>query len=221
MSGISALATGLRFTYSGSHGQGLNLLSDLNQLPYNTVGYNNGAYATRPFASMSQILTVQNLAVSNYNAFTIEGNHRLTHGLQFQSSYTYARNLSDEGGGNPTGFVSEIGNAPSDRFHPSLDYGNVEYTRRNRGLGSFLYDLPFGQGKAVPGQQQLAPQQRRGRVANGGVCALPERSFPDASGEQLSGSDGYGNYTNGWVRQAGPDVLGIALPQGGGRARTI
>jgi Carboxypeptidase regulatory-like domain/TonB dependent receptor len=144
-------ATGLRFTYSGSHGQGLNLLADLNQLPYNTVGYNNGAYATRPFASMSQILTVQNLAVSNYNAFTIEGNHRLTRGLQFQSSYTYARNLSDEGGGNPTGFVSEIGNAPSDRFHPSLDYGNVEYTRRNRGLGSFLYELPFGQGKRFLG----------------------------------------------------------------------
>jgi hypothetical protein len=140
-------STGLRFTYSGSHGEGLNLLSDLNQVPYNTIGYNNGAYASRPFGEMSQILTVQNLATSNYNAFTIEGNHRMTNGLQFQSSYTYARNLSDEGGGNPTGFVSEIGNAPSDRFHPSLDYGNVEYTRRNRALGSFLYELPFGQGK--------------------------------------------------------------------------
>jgi hypothetical protein len=119
----------------------------LNQVPYNTIGYNNGAYASRPFGELSQILTVQNLATSNYNAFTIEGNHRMTNGLQFQSSYTYARNLSDEGGGNPTGFVSEIGNAPSDRFHPSLDYGNVEYTRRNRALGSFLYELPFGQGK--------------------------------------------------------------------------
>jgi hypothetical protein len=140
-------STGLRFTYSGSHGEGLNLLSDLNQVPYNNIGYNNGAYASRPFGEMSQILTVQNLATSNYNAFTIEGNHRMTNGLQFQSSYTFARNLSDEGGGNPTGFVSEIGNAPSDRFHPSLDYGNVEYTRRNRALGSFLYELPFGQGK--------------------------------------------------------------------------
>jgi hypothetical protein len=140
-------STGLRFTYSGSHGEGLNLLSDLNQVPYNSIGYNNGAYASRPFGEMSQILTVQNLATSNYNAFTIEGNHRMTNGLQFQSSYTFARNLSDEGGGNPTGFVSEIGNAPSDRFHPSLDYGNVEYTRRNRALGSFLYELPFGQGK--------------------------------------------------------------------------
>jgi hypothetical protein len=143
--------TGLRLTYAGSHGQGLNLFSDLNQVPYNTVGYNNGAYASRPFPQMSQILTVQNLAQSNYNAFTIEGNHRLSHGLQFQSSYTYARNLSDEGGGNPTGFATEIGGAPSDRFHPGLDYGNVAYTRRNRSLSSFLYELPFGQGKRFLG----------------------------------------------------------------------
>ena len=139
--------TGLRFTYAGSHGQGLASLADLNQVPYNTVGYNNGAYASRPFPELSQILTVQNLAQSNYNAFTIEANHRLSHGLQFQSSYTFARNLSDEGGGDPTGFVGEIGSNPSDRFHPGLDYGNVEYTRRNRSLSSFVYQLPFGHGQ--------------------------------------------------------------------------
>lgn len=143
-------STGLRFTYAGSHGQGLNLLADLNQLPYNTIGYST-AYASRPYPQLSQILTVLNLAESNYNAFTVEANHRLSHGLQFQSSYTFARNLSDEGGGNPTGFVGEIGSNPSDRFHPSLDYGNVEYTRRHRSLSSLLYQLPFGQGQRFLG----------------------------------------------------------------------
>lgn len=143
--------TGFRITYAGSHGQGLGSEVDLNQVPYNTIGYNNGAYASRPFPELSQILTVENLAVSNYNALTIEANHRLSHGLQFQSSYTYARNLSDEGGGNPTGFVGEIGASPSDRFHPSLDYGNVEYTRRNRSLSSFVYQLPFGPGQRFLG----------------------------------------------------------------------
>ncbi len=144
-------SSGLRFTYAGSHGQGLGSFADLNQVPYNTIGYDNGAYASRPFPQLSQILTVMNLAESNYNAFTVEANHRMSHGLQFQSSYTYARNLSDEGGGNPTGFVGEIGSNPSDRFHPGLDYGNVEYTRRNRSLSSFLYQLPFGQGQRFLG----------------------------------------------------------------------
>jgi hypothetical protein len=143
--------TGLRLSYTGSHGQGLGTFSDLNQVPYNTLGYNNGAYASRPFPELSQIPTVQNLAESNYNAFTIEGNHRLSHGLQFQSSYTFARNLSDEAGGNPIGFAREIGASPSDRFHPGLDYGNVAYTRRNRSLSSFLYQLPFGQGQRFGG----------------------------------------------------------------------
>jgi len=139
--------TGFRVTYAGSHGQGLGSLVDLNQVPYNTIGYDNGAYASRPFPQLSQILTVENLSESNYNAFTLEANHRLSHGLQFQSSYTFARNLSDEAGGNPTGFAGEIGSDPSDRFHPGLDYGNVAYTRRNRSLSSFVYQLPFGQGR--------------------------------------------------------------------------
>ncbi len=32
-------------------------------------------------------------------------------------------------------------------FIPGLDYGNVAYTRRNRSLSSFVYQLPFGQGR--------------------------------------------------------------------------
>jgi hypothetical protein len=139
-------STGLRLSYAGSHGRNLALLVDLNQLPYNTVGY-AAAYPTRPFTELSQILTVENAAESNYNAFTAELNHRMYRGLQFQTSYTYARDLSDEAGGDPTGFVGEIGGEPSDRFHPGLDYGNVEFVSRNRSLTSFLYQLPIGQGQ--------------------------------------------------------------------------
>jgi hypothetical protein len=138
--------TGLRISYAGSHGNNLGSLVDLNQLPYNTVGY-NAAYASRPFPELSQILTVENLNESNYNALTIEANHRMAHGFQFQSSYVFARDLSDEAGGAPTGFTGEIGASPSDRFHPGRDYGNVEYTSRHRGLVSFLYQLPFGRGQ--------------------------------------------------------------------------
>jgi hypothetical protein len=71
----------------------------------------------------------------------------MTHGLQFQSSYTFARNLSEEGGINPTANASETGGSPSDIYHPGLDYGNVIYTRRHRFMASFLYDLPFGHNK--------------------------------------------------------------------------
>lgn len=137
--------TGLRLSYAGSHGQNLGLYTDMDQLPYGT---STPSASQLPYPQLAEIDTVENLAESNYNAFTIEANHRMTKGLQFQSSYTFARNLSDEGGLNPTANASEIGGAPSDRFHPGLDYGNVIYTRRHRFMASSVYELPFGHGRA-------------------------------------------------------------------------
>ncbi|WP_187143416.1 TonB-dependent receptor [Terriglobus albidus] len=138
-------STGMRVSYAGSHGQNLGMEGDANQLPYGTGTPNT---AQRPFPTMNSMYQVRNLASSNYNAVTIEGTHRMSHGLQFQSSYTFARNLSEEGGSNPTSNASEIGGIPSDIYHPGVDYGNVIYTRRHRFLGSFLYELPFGHNKS-------------------------------------------------------------------------
>ncbi len=135
--------TGLRLSYMGNHSSNLTSFADLNQLPYNTAGY-AAAYPSRPFPEMSTIDEVLNLDEANYNAFTVEAIHRMSNGLQFQGSYTFARDLSDSEGGAPNGFEVEEGTNPSDRFHPGLDYGNVEFTSRHRGLASFLYQLPFG-----------------------------------------------------------------------------
>src|SRR3984893_5318379 len=100
-----------------------------NKFPYGT----STPDASQPaFPELNGIYTVLNLAESNYNAVTVEANHRMTKGLQFQGSYTFARNLSDEAGLNPTSNASEIGGSPSDRFPPGVDYGNVIYTRRHR-----------------------------------------------------------------------------------------
>jgi hypothetical protein len=140
--------TGFRASYAGSHGQNLGMYADVNQLPYGT---GTPSLSQRPFASLNGIYTVLNLASSNYNALTLEANHRMTRGLQFQGSYTFARNLSEEGGMNPTANASEIGGAPSDIYNPGLDYGNVIYTRRHRFMSSFLYDLPFGRNRTFFG----------------------------------------------------------------------
>ena len=35
----------------------------------------------------------------------------------------------------------------SNQFNPTYDYGNVSFTRKNRFLATFLYELPFGKGK--------------------------------------------------------------------------
>src|SRR5262249_36975916 len=81
---------------------------------------------------------------SNYHALTTALTKRLSHGIQFQSSYTFLRNLTNAQGYNPTSFASEAGGLVTDLRENQIDYGNVAFSRRHRFLSTFLYQLPFG-----------------------------------------------------------------------------
>jgi TonB dependent receptor-like, beta-barrel len=139
--------TALRVTYDGNHSTDMTIAIDYNQVPVNTIGY-KAASAERPYPLWRKLQAEVNGAWGNYNALTVEVQKRFTKGLQFQSSYTFARNLSNEAGITPSGFAGESGGLVSDRYNLGLDYGNVAYTRHQRFLTTFLYELPFGQGKA-------------------------------------------------------------------------
>ena len=136
---------GFRLSYIGSHGQDLETFVDDNQLPANTTGYNPSA---GPFPSWGYIESIVNDTESNYNSMSAALNKRFANGLQFQASYMWTRDLSDAGGYAPSSITTEGGSVTSDRFHPGLDYGNVAFDRRNRFLATYLYELPFGRGKA-------------------------------------------------------------------------
>ena len=135
---------GLRISYVGSHGSNLETMQDLNQVHPNTTGYDQ---QTLPFPLWGVIQSVYNGAESNYNALTAEVHKRFSNGLQFQSSYSFTRDLSNEAGAAPASFVGAGGSWVTDRFHLGLDYGNVAYDRRHRFLTTYLYELPFGHGK--------------------------------------------------------------------------
>jgi hypothetical protein len=75
---------------------------------------------------------------------TIAGNKRFSHGLQFTTNYTFAKNLSNGAGYNPTAFATQAGGTVTDIYDINLDYGNVAFTHRNRFLSTFLYELPIG-----------------------------------------------------------------------------
>jgi hypothetical protein len=134
--------TGLRISYDGSHGTALGVTTNPDQVAANTVGF---ATATKyaPYPLLAQIVYLTNAARSNYEAITVAVNKRMSKGLQYQVSYNFAKNLSNGGGYAPTGFASESGGTLSDPSNPNLDYGNVAFTRRNRLLATFLYNMPF------------------------------------------------------------------------------
>ncbi len=142
---------GLRLSYDGNRSSNMGGGEDLNELPANTVGY--AALASqRPYPLWSNIRVDTSTAKGSYNAFTASVNRRLYKGLQFESSYIFAKNLSNGAGWDPTSFESEVGLLVFDRFNPQHDYGNVVFTRRQRSLSTFLYDLPIGRGHSLLGE---------------------------------------------------------------------
>ncbi len=155
---------GMRLSYTGSHGKDLETMQDLNQVPANTIGYNNtdpGAPATgacitddgslvgdhRPYPCWSIIDAVVNAAESNYNSGTVEVSRHSGKYFTFDASYMFTRDLSNAGGMAPSAFAIAGGNFATDRFHPGIDYGNVIYDRRHRFLATYLASLPFGKGQ--------------------------------------------------------------------------
>jgi hypothetical protein len=155
---------GMRLSYAASHGNDLETMVDLNQVPANPYGYYNatpnapavnacvndgGTYVDdyRPFPCWSIIQSVQNAAVSNYGSGTVEVSRHSGKAITFDASYVWTRDLSDAGGATPSAYAVAGGSYLTDRFHPRLDYGNVVYDRKHRFMATYEYSLPFGRGQ--------------------------------------------------------------------------
>lgn len=202
----------LRVSYIGSHGSNLETMVDLNQVQPNTLGY-AVASADRPYPLWGVLQSVYNGAVSKYNNLTVEVQKRLAKGLQFQSSYSFTRDLSDAGGADPTAFAPAGGNWVSNRFDLGLDYGNVVYDRRHRFLTTYLYELPLGKGKKfVPNANRFVDTLVGGWEIAGvllfqsGPFLTPIQSSTDPSGTNMINVVGYTR----------PDVVPGVSPYGNG-----
>lgn len=76
----------------------------------------------------------------------------MQHGLTFQSTYTWAKNLQDNEGPDSSGFAREMGGnkgeVSSYKNDRRLDYGDDYGTRRQRWVTTSVYELPFGRGRS-------------------------------------------------------------------------
>ena len=193
---------GMRLSYTGSHGKNLEVFEDLNQVPANTIGYNNPVNTTpshstascisdngtqaapylvsdlRPFPCFGVLQSIVNQGENNYNSATVDVTRHSGKGITFDASYMFTRDLSNANGATPSAFAALAAgnNWLTDRFHPGRDYGNVVYDRKHRFLATYLYDLPFG-----PGQRWLNTASPLTHVISdwqlGGVTILQSGPF--------------------------------------------
>ena len=192
--------TGLRVSYDGNHGSNMGVQVNLGQLPPNTIGFNN-ATSLLKYPLFGEVESEVGGGIQNYDAMTVALNKRFSGGLQFLASYTYARNLTDAQGFNPSAFASEAGGNATSVSNLNLDYGNVAYTRRNRFLATWLYQLPFGKGSLDAG-----------RIANSII-----------GGWELAGVALFQSGPFLTVTVPGADPAGVGFPQieGNGRADIV
>ena len=146
-------------SYLGSFGNSLPNFVDTN-LPQarrlvalNIVGgpFNGQTYLTplfagaRPDTRFAQITEIRSDVVSKYHALVLQGNRRLTRGLQFQTNYTLSR-ASDTGQSSTT-FTAN--NLPFNAFDQQGEDALSNFDRRQKFVASVVYSPnPFADGAA-------------------------------------------------------------------------
>jgi hypothetical protein len=143
---------GTRISYIGMKTDDLVWGPDLNNMSYSTTTPALSRPLTdRPFPNWGIINDRYTGAQANYHSLQLEASHHLSNGLEFNSSYTFAKNLADNAGTDPSAFATENGGRATYSATPRIDYGNVYGTRRQRWITTSSYDLPVGRGRHFGG----------------------------------------------------------------------
>jgi hypothetical protein len=166
--------TVLSASYLFSYGQNLTTFVDTNLNPPTAQGRVNvvdGPLAgnvwvfpyyrgNRPNTNFGNILEIRDSVTSKYHALVLQANRRLTHGLQFQSSYTLSRAQDGNGSQSSATFTPGF-SALFDPFNAPGEDGLSPFDRRHKFVASVVYNTNFNglgdTGKAILNNWTIAP----------------------------------------------------------------
>jgi hypothetical protein len=130
--------------YIGNKGTRLTRLNWINQ----ALPGAGPVQARRPYQGFGTIYWIEPSAASSYHGIQIKAEKRFSHGLTFLGSYTFSRAIDDAstavigtGEGN-----ANIQNA----LNKSAEKGLSLFDTRNVFSFNWVYEVPFGSGRAVP-----------------------------------------------------------------------
>src|SRR5215831_15157374 len=95
---------------------------------------------SRPNTNFGQIQEIRSNISTKYNALVLQANRRMTHGLQFQSSYTLS--VAKDNGQNSQTFTPQF-SAPFDPFNQLGESGYSAFDRRHKFVASVVYNTDF------------------------------------------------------------------------------
>jgi hypothetical protein len=211
-----------RISYIGAEMHQLVWAPDENTLPFSsTVSAADQPLSARLFPNWGRINTRATGANESYHSLQAEFNHRFQKGMQFNSTYTFAKALADNQGPANVGFAGDTGGSRATSIlDRNADFGNVYGTRRNRWNSTMVYDLPFGRGKQFGGDMPRVADLLVGgwRLANiflwqSGPFESPY--FPSGQGDPSGTGSGLNSSNTGFDpghRTQYPDtVAGVSI----------
>ena len=110
-----------------------------------SLDYPNHTIGNNP--NFTEIGEVGSYSSSNYNSLQASLTKGLSHGLQFQASYTYAHAMDDASSFENSGFGSS-GQRGWNQFQKSLNYGDSTYDVRHHFVFAPVYQSPLIHGSA-------------------------------------------------------------------------
>ena len=134
--------------YLGNLGRKMPIANlNMNQVPFNLLGPGN-AQTRRPFPQFNAVsLLLPTMGANNYHAGVAKLEKRLSRGLSFLTTYTFARNI-----GNINQAAAGSGGTGDDQifmdyYNRKLDKGPMSIDIIHRLVNSAVWDLPFGKGR--------------------------------------------------------------------------
>jgi hypothetical protein len=100
----------------------------------------------RPWSALGNIQMVSDWDRGNYNAMDIKLSQHISHGLLYTVAFTWGHAMDFGSAYRTTGGDNLW---PWNSYNQRQEYGNSQFNQARRLVGSFSYNLPFGQGRMI------------------------------------------------------------------------
>jgi hypothetical protein len=148
--------------YVGTKGTHLSILSNLNQQYFDAAGFPTGII---PYPNLGTLEYRNNVGNSTYHGLELSAQKRFSKGLSFTTAYTWSHSIDQAMehlfGGGSNSFLQNAHDLTEQRGDSDFDY-------RQRFAFSYVYELPFGPGKALMTSGPVSHIIRGWRLSGGG-----------------------------------------------------
>lgn len=160
---------GLEVAYVGNHQAHQLFQPDPNACP--NLGTTNSAIncnSLRPYPNISSISGTASFGYGNYEGLTSKLEKRFSRGLQFITTYTYGHALANTG----TTLSGSNGFGIPDPRNYASGYSTAAWDLRHNFSSSFVWEVPFGKGKAYGGSMNRVFDAVAGNWQMNGVVVV-------------------------------------------------